>query len=338
MHTPEYVTNIITEDANFVTQGSINSLGQCQFVTLDNNDCLWQSQFGQCQIYSSERQNFTRTKPLMLTKNKSLTLFLVWRLKLLKAPMIPEVEIVALITIRSSLRWLQGRASILLQRLNQKYGVDQRRRSQFRVEEWTELSLPKSGFLYPILLEIPLINLLLVVHQYLSMMSFVGWSAGFSRNVICLLVTGFSPKRHLFFVYRFFPKTSFVCYLSFLIDCLTLCLCVTVFHAWVMPAFCLGTGSFCLCCLMLGLLFLLIASTFNMYRPLLCVCYTSPTPGLKIFRANSVFRASASCSKILNDKKCVQYREKFQGKLCFSDQAQVAQKSWTVKKFPIQCI
>jgi len=25
-------------------------------------------------------------------------------------------------------------------------------------------------------------------------------------------------------------------------------------------------------------------------------------PGLKIFRANSVFRASASCSKILNDK------------------------------------
>jgi len=206
MHTPEYVTNIITEDANFVTQGSINSLGQCQFVTLDNNDCLWQSQFGQCQIYSSERQNFTRTKPLMLTKNKSLTLFLVWRLKLLKAPMIPEVEIVALITIRSSLRWLQGRASILLQRLNQKYGVDQRRRSQFRVEEWTELSLPKSGFLYPILLEIPLINLLLVVHQYLSMMSFVGWSAGFSRNVICLLVTGFSPKRHLFVVYRFFPQ------------------------------------------------------------------------------------------------------------------------------------
>jgi len=25
-------------------------------------------QFGQCQIYSSERQNFTRTKPLVLTK------------------------------------------------------------------------------------------------------------------------------------------------------------------------------------------------------------------------------------------------------------------------------
>jgi len=28
-------------------------------------------------------------------------------------------------------------------------------------------------------------------------------------------------------------------------------------------------------------------------------------PGLKIFRANSVFRASASCSKILSDKKCI---------------------------------
>jgi len=28
-----------------------------------------------------------------------------------------------------------------------------------------------------------------------------------------------------------------------------------------------------------------------------------PPPGLKNFRANSVFRASASCSKFLNDKK-----------------------------------
>ena len=34
-------------------------------------------------------------------------------------------------------------------------------------------------------------------------------------------------------------------------------------------------------------------------------------PGLKIFRANSVFRASASCSKTLNDKKIFQYSEKF---------------------------
>jgi len=29
----------------------------------------------------------------------------------------------------------------------------------------------------------------------------------------------------------------------------------------------------------------------------------APPPGLKNFRANSVFRASASCSNILNDKK-----------------------------------
>jgi len=73
------------------------------------------------KIYSSERQNFTRTKPLVLTKNKSLTLFLVWRLKLLKTPLHPAELIAALTTIRSSLRWLQGRASILLQRLNQKW-------------------------------------------------------------------------------------------------------------------------------------------------------------------------------------------------------------------------
>jgi len=40
-------------------------------------------------------------------------------------------------------------------------------------------------------------------------------------------------------------------------------------------------------------------------------------PGLKNFRPNSVFRASASCSKILNSKKYIQYSEKFQGNLCF---------------------
>jgi len=43
-----------------------------------------------------------------------------------------------------------------------------------------------------------------------------------------------------------------------------------------------------------------------------------PPPGLKNFRANSVFRASASCSKIRKDKKIyIQYSEKFQGKLRF---------------------
>ena len=35
-----------------------------------------------------------------------------------------------------------------------------------------------------------------------------------------------------------------------------------------------------------------------------------------------LFRASASCSKILNGKKYIQYSEKFQGKLCFSGQVQ----------------
>jgi len=34
-----------------------------------------------------------------------------------------------------------------------------------------------------------------------------------------------------------------------------------------------------------------------------------------------------SCLKILNGKKCIQYSENGQGKLCFSGQAQVAQKS-----------
>ena len=44
---------------------------------------------------------------------------------------------------------------------------------------------------------------------------------------------------------------------------------------------------------------------------------------MKIFRANSVFfRASASCSKILNDKKYIQYSGKFHGKLCFPGQGE----------------
>jgi len=38
------------------------------------------------------------------------------------------------------------------------------------------------------------------------------------------------------------------------------------------------------------------------------------------FRANSVCRASASCSKILNGKKYIQYSGKFHGKLCFPRQ------------------
>jgi len=77
------------------------------------------------------------------------------------------------------------------------------------------------------------------------------------------------------------------------------------------------------------------------------------------------FQGKRRCWKILNSKKYIQYCEKFQGKICFqgkrkllkilnvkslftavkifrvtlffSGQAQVAQKSWTVKKFSIQC-
>jgi len=49
-----------------------------------------------------------------------------------------------------------------------------------------------------------------------------------------------------------------------------------------------------------------------------------------MFRANSVFRASASCSKFLNDRK-ISIQWKIPGQLCFSGQAQVAQKSWMIK-------
>jgi len=49
---------------------------------------------------------------------------------------------------------------------------------------------------------------------------------------------------------------------------------------------------------------------------------------VKNFKATLFFRASASCSKLLNDKKIyIQYSENVQGKLCFLGQVQVAQKS-----------
>jgi len=47
---------------------------------------------------------------------------------------------------------------------------------------------------------------------------------------------------------------------------------------------------------------------------------------VKNFRATLFFRASASCSKILNDK-IFSIQWKIPGQLCFSGQAQVAQKS-----------
>ena len=48
---------------------------------------------------------------------------------------------------------------------------------------------------------------------------------------------------------------------------------------------------------------------------------------VKIFRATLFFRASASCWKILNDKIYIQCSENFQATLCFSGQAQVVEKS-----------
>jgi len=44
-------------------------------------------------------------------------------------------------------------------------------------------------------------------------------------------------------------------------------------------------------------------------------------------RATLFFRASATCSKILNDKKYIFNTVKIPGQLCFSRQAQLAQNS-----------
>jgi len=43
---------------------------------------------------------------------------------------------------------------------------------------------------------------------------------------------------------------------------------------------------------------------------------------VKNFRATLFFKASASCSNILNGKKYIQYSEKFHGKLCFPGQGE----------------
>jgi len=55
-------------------------------------------------------------------------------------------------------------------------------------------------------------------------------------------------------------------------------------------------------------------------------------PGLKNFRANSVFRASASCSNFLNDKKYI-FNTVNSVQTLFSGQRQVAQKSLLIKLF-----
>jgi len=48
------------------------------------------------------------------------------------------------------------------------------------------------------------------------------------------------------------------------------------------------------------------------------------------FQGNSIFRASASCSKILN-VKVYSIQWKISGQLCFQDKRKVAQKSWMAK-------
>jgi len=45
------------------------------------------SYFGQCQFIVQSDRDYPGQLPLVLTKNKSVTLFSVWRLKLLKLPM-----------------------------------------------------------------------------------------------------------------------------------------------------------------------------------------------------------------------------------------------------------
>jgi len=45
---------------------------------------MWQWVIWTSQICGSECQGFTRTKPLVLTKNRSLTPLLVWELTLLR--------------------------------------------------------------------------------------------------------------------------------------------------------------------------------------------------------------------------------------------------------------
>ena len=54
-------------------------------------------------------------------------------------------------------------------------------------------------------------------------------------------------------------------------------------------------------------------------------------PGLKIFRANYVFRASASCSKIVNDEN-ISIQWKFSGQTLFQGKCKVAQNFWHYRR------
>jgi len=59
---------------------------------------------------------------------------------------------------------------------------------------------------------------------------------------------------------------------------------------------------------------------------------------VKNFRGNSVFQGKRKFYKILNVNSIFTRVEIFRATLFFSRQAQVAQKSWTVKKLSVQCI
>ena len=206
----------------------------------------------------------------------------------------PGVIIAALTTIRSSLRWLQGRASILLQRLNQN-GVDQRRSSRFRVEEWTDLGCLNQ----PCYTQI---NHLLVPHKTLYHNINCSWLHDTRWHHFWLFFSVF-PWHHSFMYSSVLTITSLIpCSLtSYVSHSLTLFIhslfqgfChnvivwmflvfVRLFKAMLymsrfscLTGYSLWTGSWWFLSLLLdawALLFLII-STFNMYRPLLCVCYS----------------------------------------------------------------
>jgi len=117
----------------------------------------------------------------------------------------------------------------------------------------------------------------------------VGWFSVFFQDII--LLTAFSVFDHnvidsLFadFIYQSFVGIicphldyeilSWCHYLNVPRLCQNVQLFVHhVFYAWLITAFGLEISSFSPSCLMFGLWFLLIRSTFNMYRPLQCVCY-----------------------------------------------------------------
>jgi len=116
-------------------------------IVFNNTNLCGIGQFGQCQIYSSERQNSTRTKLLVLTKKQVIDIVSSLRTQAANCELPrTRVRISSTHSIPSEPQNTARQSLNFTSMAKPNYGVDQRRSCQFRVEEWTDLGCQNRPF------------------------------------------------------------------------------------------------------------------------------------------------------------------------------------------------